>query len=94
MDGIISAQSIACLTPCSRSRFWHRPPVRGADGGGQMTFLGGDDTYLNENGRRGGKRRIERDARTGKVAEEMELGRGNLGEGEREGVPQSSMGQT
>ena len=70
----------------------HRPPVRGADGGGQMTFLGGT-TYLNENGRRGGKRR-ERDARTGKVAVDMELGRGNLGVGEREGGPQSSVERT
>ena len=34
----------------------------------------------------------ERDARAGKVAEDMEIGRGNLGGGEREGGPQPSMG--
>ena len=33
----------------------------------------------------------ERDARTGKVFGDMELGRGNLGVGEREGGPQSSV---
>ena len=32
------------------------------------------------------------DARTGKMTGDMELGRGNLGVGEREGGPQSSVG--
>ena len=51
--------------------------ITGAPGGGR---------HLNENTGGEEARGGERDARAGKVAEDMELGRGNLGGGERGGT--------
>ena len=53
----------------------------------------GEATNNQNNGRRGGKRRRERDALAGKVTVDTEHGRGNLGGG-REGGPKPSMGQS
>ena len=56
----------------------------GHTAGDNRRYWGGTENKLNTDGEeaRGG----ERDARAGKVAEDMELGRGNLGGGEEGGT--------
>ena len=68
---------------------WHRPPVRqGRTVGDNQLYWGG--RQINEK-RTERRQEEERDARAGKLASDMELGRENLGVGGRKEGPEPSV---